>query len=226
MEKNKILLTIIDAIFIVAFNLYFFLFYEGSFYPSVWFSYGMIHFAYCSIIIVPLFLSKSSVATDVFRPIYIVTLTYFFIELFIGLMCICFSTENFKSPFIIQISTFLLFLFFICINLLIAEHTVSNISKQKREKQFIQTVSILLKTTLEDIEEDTLRLAIEKTYDIIRCSPSQTRKDVEFIENEIIELASNLQDAVNQKEIDIIENLNKQLIKKINERNILFKTRN
>ena len=85
MKKTKIFWYLLDSIFLIVFNLYFFLL-KGIEQPaSVWISYASIHLAYLMLLITPSFVRKGSVSADYGRPLFVITTSYF-LALIVGVV--------------------------------------------------------------------------------------------------------------------------------------------
>lgn len=136
MKRISILWTLLNSLFLIVFNLLFFLLGNvESFTTSVWVSYGFIHFAYFVLLFTPLLVRKSEVETDYRRPLYLITGTYFLIEFIVGITFILIAPEKVKLTLIVQIILAGVFLGCLLTHLIANEYTAnSHVKKMNRNK--------------------------------------------------------------------------------------------
>jgi len=124
MKRVNILWLLLNSLFLVVFNLLFFLFIDTSnFNTTIWISYGFIHFAYLLLLLTPFMVRKSSVSTNYRRPLYLITGACFIVELFVGIICILIAPERSKVAIILQTVLAALFLDCLLLHLIANEHT-------------------------------------------------------------------------------------------------------
>ena len=100
--KRQILWILLDAIFLIAFNVCFFVLVGGAkdsgiegIPPSVWVSYGFIHFSYLLLLCTPLMVRRGNKAVaDYARPLYVGTWIYFLVALVVNLAFILVSLNS------------------------------------------------------------------------------------------------------------------------------------
>ena len=133
MKRNNILWTLFNSLFLIVFNLLFFVIGDiGSLTTSVWISYCFIHFAYFVLLLTPLLVRKSKVEADYRRPLYFVTGTYFLIAFFVGITFILLASETFKVTLTVQTVLAALFLSWLLVHLIANEHTANSIAKREK----------------------------------------------------------------------------------------------
>lgn len=100
--KKQILWIALDAIFLIVLNVCFFVLLGGardsgteSIPPSVWVSYGFVHFSYVLLLCTPLMVRRGNKAVaDYARPLYVGTWTYFLVALVVNLAFILVSLNS------------------------------------------------------------------------------------------------------------------------------------
>lgn len=100
--KKQVLWLALDAIFLIVFNVCFFILLGGAnergiegIPPSVWVSYGFIHFSYLLLLGTPLMVRRGNKAVaDYARPLYVGTWTYFLVALVVNLVFILVSLNS------------------------------------------------------------------------------------------------------------------------------------
>ena len=86
MSKKNILTIILDSVFVIAFNLLFFLNGGTQHVAAIWTAYGFLHFAYLMVLITPLIASKGSNAVLSKTTTYTISLLFFIVELFFAII--------------------------------------------------------------------------------------------------------------------------------------------
>jgi len=94
--------TILALVFLIAFNVMFFLFGGTENVTSVWVSYGFIHFAYLAILILPLVKTNGDDAYYLQSSMYYESIGYFIMELIVGLVFIYYKMDDYMWSVIIQ----------------------------------------------------------------------------------------------------------------------------
>lgn len=132
MNRINILWTLLNSLFLIVFNLLFFVLGDiESFKTSVWISFGFIHFAYFVLLLTPVLVRKSKVETDYRKPLYLITGAYFLIAFLVGITFILTSPETIKLTLTVQTILATLFLGWLLVHLLANEHTANSIAERE-----------------------------------------------------------------------------------------------
>lgn len=133
MKWTNILWTLLRSLFLIVFNLLFFLLGDiVAFKASVWISYGFIHFSYFVLLITPLLVRKSKVEADYRRPLYLITGVYFLMAFLVGITFILIAPETFKVTLIVQTVLAALFWGWLLVHLIVNEHTANSIAEREK----------------------------------------------------------------------------------------------
>lgn len=101
MKKRNILTIIFDSVFLIAFNILFFV--NGSAYPTAtWICYGFLHFSYLMILLIPAIEAKGKTAYLSALTTYSISLTYFLLELFFSIFIFTLTVDKTKLADLIQ----------------------------------------------------------------------------------------------------------------------------
>ena len=224
MKKEHILWTILNTIFLVAFNVFFFTLRGTENELSVWISYFFIHFAYLMILLTPHIVRKGKSQAVFGFSIYYVSTIYFIIEFLAGIIFILIASESPVVAMLVQLSFALLYSI-ILVSLLIAnERTAEAEEKRKPQIDFIKTTSAKLKGLLDEIKDKETRKKVEQVYDLIYSSPVKTHPELEELETSIIEMVTDLEKKTFSDNKEGIITIANSLTAKINERNRLLKS--
>lgn len=226
MKKIKIFWYLLDSIFLVVFNLYFFLL-KGTDNPtSVWISFASIHFAYLMLLITPFLVRKGSVSADYGRPLFVIITSYYFLALIVGVVFIALSPESITVSLLVQITIVAIFAILLLTNLIANEHTADNVERHEVELKYVKESSSKLEALLKQISDNTIRKKIEKAYDLIHSSQVKSSINVKTIEQDVISEIHNLEKAFQKNNFDNIQLIVDKICNLANERNRQLKLLN
>ena len=187
---------ILDLIFLVVFNVVFFV-AAGTNHPSsVWLSYGFIHFSYLMILATPLLTRKSSSSAVFGFSIYSISATYFIVEFITGLIFIFLRQESIKPALIVQVIIAGLYAVFLISHLIANESTADSIERHEDEVQYIKSATSSIKALIGRGGSKKADKEIEKAYDLLHSSPTKSSGLVKNLEMQIVDKISELESAV------------------------------
>lgn len=226
MKKTKIFWYLLDSIFLIVFNIYFFLL-KGTDQPtSVWISYASIHLSYLMLLLTPFFVRKGSSSADYGRPLFVITTSYFFLALVIGVVFIILSPETHTVALLVQITIAAIFAILLLTNLIANEHTADNIERHEEELKYVKESSSKLNALLNQISDNAIRKKVEKAYDLIHSSQVKSSNNVELIEQDVISEIDNLEKALQKNNFENIQMIVDKICNLANERNRQLKLMN
>ena len=224
MSKRNILTIILDSIFVVAFNILFFVNDGTSHVASVWTCYVFLHFSYLMILLTPTIEAKGKTAILSKFTTYSISFAYFLIEL-------VFSNEVFFSEFnhpktVISIQTILtaIYLVVLLLNVLANDSIANKKTSHDIKNDFIKTISAKTKY-IESITNDvTLKNKINNLYYTIHSSPIQTSTEVAIYEEKIMNLLNLLEESTAHSDVLKSREQILEIEQLINKRNFMLKT--
>jgi len=226
MKKTKIFWYLLDSIFLIVFNLYFFLLKETDHVTSVWISYASIHFAYFMLLATPYFVRKGSTSADYGRPLFVITTSYFFLALIVGIVFIFISPESYTVALLIQITIAAVFAVLLLANLIANEHTADNVEKREIELKYVKEASSKLNSMLNQLSDKNHQKLVEKAYDLIRGSQVKSSNNVLTLEQEVFNQIRMLEELIKNKRYDEIEETVNKVCHSAEERNRQLKLLN
>ena len=200
--KKNVIKGLLYVVFLVLFNVMFFVIFGVNHPASVWISYVWINAAYFIMIASPLFSRKTQSATIFRLTSSQISSVYFCVEFIIGLIFIVLALDSVKLPIIIQLILFCLFLVVFCWNMLYNEHTADNEQKRNIEISFIKTASSKAKFLMDNTTDPILKSKIEKVYDLLHSSPSKSYASVKELENNVMMLLGELGMTLEENNLD------------------------
>ena len=220
MKRVNILWLLLDSLFLIVFNLLFFMLGDaGNAKTSVWISYGFIHFTYFMLLLTPLFIRRGSAEYTYRRPPYLVTTTWFLATLVVGVTFILIAPETVKVTIIVQTILSALFLGWLLILLIANEHTADSLERRETELPYIKESSAKLHAILQQIPDRAVAKKVERIYDLIHSSPSKSNANVHSLEQQVINEIEQLKNLVAQKETEQIISIADKIYQLADERN-------
>lgn len=195
-KKQTILWILLEMVFLVVFNTVFFV-VGGTKHPaSVWVSYAFIHFAYIMSVISPLLVPRTKSAVIFGRTLDMISSWYFFAEFAVGLFCILVRFDSVKGPLVVQVVIAGAYAIILLINMLANEHTADAEKKQKVEENFVKDTASRVKLLKDAVSGRKASKAVERVYDQLHASPTQSAPEVAGLEAQISARISELENAV------------------------------
>lgn len=219
MNKKTVLWIILDLIFLAIFNTVFFVMTGLQHPASVWISYGFIHFAYLMVIVTPFLIRKSSSAAVFGFSLYSISSTYFLIEFITGIVFIILKSDSFKVALVVQIVIAGIYGILLISHLIANESTADSVERHEDEVAYIKTATSRVKALVGKATDRKANKEIEKAYDLLHSSPTKSTSTVRYLESSIISQISDLEDAVQSGETDLIIATAGEIISTMEERN-------
>lgn len=166
--KSNILKLVIGLIFLIVFNVLFFLLGGTERSDTEWVCYGFIHAAYLCLLVTPLFCNAEKGETVLSASLYLRALFYFFTELAMGLGFIWYNAYNPISivwPAIIQGILLAVFLILQLMSVLANDATKASLAKQRHERVYIRSLAEKLKETMRQVNDPTLHKQLAICYE-------------------------------------------------------------
>lgn len=226
MSKKCLLNVILDLIFIIVFNIVFFV--AGGFDRpmSVWIAYIFIHVAYIMVLVTPLFAVKSSVSAIFNFSIYYVSTIYFVIEFIVGLVFIIAQGDSYVASLIVQLILLGLYIGVLIANLLANDTTAESVARDEAENAYIKSISSQIKLLISKPTDKKAQKEIEALYDLIHSSPSRSSNDAKPIEAQMQVKYYELEVAVKANNADTISTIISDFTSLVEERNRILSLNN
>ena len=187
--KKNIFKVLVGLIFLIAFNLLFFLLGGTERSVTEWISYGFVHFAYLCILSIPFFCKKRNGSAVLNASLYLRALIYFIIELIFGIVFIAFNPENILWPSIIQGVVAAVFLVMQLMSLAANEVTDESLERQRKEKICIQDLASSLREAMLNSQDTENRKKLRGVYEEISNASIGSCPEAEDLE---LQLAANI----------------------------------
>jgi len=224
--RKQILWALLDSIFVVVFNLVFFVMTESPRITAVWVSYGFIHFAYASLLLTA-FLIRSGKSAAVFgMSLYGLSSAYFLIELCMGVVFVATAYDNVKIVILIQAILAALYAILMLSHLIANEHTADNEERREHELHYVKDAAARLKPIVSRAPDVRSRRLIEKAYDTVSLSPVKSNSYATQYEENIFDQIEVLEEAISRADNTVLSEIAERIIAIAEERNRVLMTKN
>ena len=223
MTKKNILTIVLDSVFIVAFNLLFFINGGIVHTASVWTIYGFLHFAYLMVFVTPLISSSGKTGTLSKTAVYAISLVYFFIQLIFAIIFIFFVILGFRLTLSLEIIVTAIYLVVLTVNLFADDSTEKKQDAHDKGNAFIKNISQKIKYIESTVSDKNAKTKLESLYYLAHTSPSKSSESVKMYENEIFENLKTLEEASEKGNVSDILSTACEIEKILNRRNFELK---
>ena len=208
-----------DLVFLIVFNIVFFVMGGAQHTASVWISYGFIHFAYIMLVITSFLIRKNSSAAVFGFSLYSISSAYFMAAFIVGVIFIAAHPENYKWSLIVQVVIAGFYAIMLISNMIANEHTADSIERHEMELQYVKESSTMLKGIMEMASDKTLKKKIEKAYDLLHSSQVKSSGAVRDYEVTVMDLIEVLEQNVARNDVVAANTTLDKIMKNANERN-------
>lgn len=219
MNKKSVLWILLDLVFLIVFNIVFFVMGGAQHPASVWISYGFIHFAYIMLVVTPFLIRKSSSAAVFGFSLYSISSAYFIAAFIVGVIFIAAHPENYKWSLIVQVVIAGFYAIMLISNMIANEHTADSIERHEMELQYVKESSAMLKGIMEMASDKALKKKIEKAYDLLHSSQVKSSGAVRDYEVTVMDLIEVLEQNVARNDVVAANTTLDKIMKNANERN-------
>lgn len=217
MKKGSIYFLVGVLIFLILFNVIFFVSGGEESKNAVWVSYAFIHVAYLMVFLTIVFREKS-------RDVYILNLQlfsiwsiYFIVEFIVGLIFMFSESPTFS--FMVQLSIALIYLICFFISKGANVHTLQMEKEQKENQTFLKSISTKVRGLYLTVDNPDLKNKLNLLYDDIKACPTKSCEEAAEVQNDIVTVIDMLINSVNENNIDCAQTLVDRIKKLIIQRN-------
>lgn len=219
MNKKNVLWILLDLVFLLVFNVVFFV-AGGTQHPaSVWISYGFIHFAYIMLLVTPFLIRKSNNTAILGLSLYSISSVYFFLAFITGVVFIVMHPESYKASLIVQVVIAGFYAVVLLSNMIANEHTADYMERHEVELQYVKQSSAKLKGIMETVSDKSLKKKIERAYDLLHSSPAKSSAEVRNNEAAVMDLIEVLERDIEKSDTVAANATLERIIWNANERN-------
>jgi hypothetical protein len=226
MNKKSLLWIILDLIFLIVFNVVFFVAGGMSHPASVWIAYAFIHIAYILLLITPFLIREGSSKAIFGASLYSISSAYFLLEFIVGIVFIFLKSDSYKASLIVQVVLAGLYGVLLVSHMIANETTADSVAEHEHELVYVKTCSGKLKGVLDSVSDKALRKKVERAYDVLHGSPVKSNHTVSALEQQVDSLIDELREAVDSGNNDSAAELSDRIVRVAEDRNRQLKSQN
>jgi len=219
LKKTHTLWVMMDLVFLIVFNVMFFIIGGTDHKVSVWISYGSIHFAYFILLVTPLLVCKGQSKAVFGFSLYSLSYAYFFTELITGMIFIFVSPESYIAALLVQLCIAGVYAVLMMSNMIANERTAEAEEKRQYEIDYVKKAAAELASIMSGISDGDTRREIEKVHDAISTSPVKSHPSVLSLETQLLAGIAILRSVIRANKRESIIAQSDTLLTMINERN-------
>ncbi len=222
-SKKNILTIFLNSIFVIAFNILFFVNGGSESTTAIWICYGFLHFSYLMVVLAPIFSLRKNEEALSKTTVYAICVAYFLVELVMSVVVFFFKIE--KTNFVIseQVIATAIFFFVFLINLLVDDSIEKKQIQHNSENSFLKRISAQLKYIETLVEENSAKAKINALYNLAHSSPTKSTPALADLEKEIENNISRMEESVSNKNAEEILSITKKVENLLNKRNLIMK---
>ena len=226
MKKANVLWVILNLIFLIIFNVIFYVLGGSDHNLSVWISYGFIHISYIMLLVTPKLTRKGKSASLFGFSLYSMSTAYFLFEFVVGIVFILIAPESINAALLVQLCIAGLYGILLLANMISNERTAEAEEKRQIEIAYVKDASIKLKSLLARVDDKEIKKNVERVYDAVSSSPAKTHPALAQIESSIVQSINELEYAALAGNKGAVASLANTVLASVNERNMRLKSLN
>ena len=226
MKKTNVLWIMLNSIFLILFNTFFFLLGEAEPRAAVWVSYGFIHFAYLMLIISPALIRKGKSRAVFGFTVHSISTAHFLVQFLAGVILMFIPFDSINAPLLTQMSIAGLYGIILIANIMANERTAEAEEVRQHQVSYIKDSAIRLKTVLDRVHDKAAKKKVERLYDALYSSPVKSHPGLAQIEEQIIRSVGELERAAHGGNPEAVATLADSALGAVNERNMQLRTFN
>lgn len=178
------------------------------------------------ILVVPLFIRKGSSSVVLGFSLYAISSVYFGIEFITGLIFIFLASDSFMAAFVVQLVIAGVYALVLLPHLAVNESTADHMERHADEVVYIKDTASRVKALIGRATNSAANRAMERAYDLLHASPTQSVSAVKSLEKEIQNHVSALEEAVCSNDTAAILEITAKITAVTEERNRKLKIAN
>lgn len=217
MKNNTVLRILLWSLFVIVFNVIFFVFVDKADRTTpIWINYAFIHVAYVFMLLIPRLSLSGKYNGDYRRPLSAVAVVYFLLALVAGCVMI-FGVDDVETKTVCLVQVLLLFvaLVFVLFTMIANNHTEQQAEQHKADLRYVRRTSEEVQTLIDRYGDQRLG----ELFDLLRTSPVRSSDDAAPIEQHVMELLDQLEQAYSTADAGRQESLISEIKLQANKRN-------
>lgn len=219
MDKSKLATSVTKLVFLVVFNIIFFMAGGTDRPASVWIAYAFIHFAYLCMLFTPVFVSSGKSAVIYGLSLSAISTAYFVAELLLGIIIILIAPSHYKFFFFVQLILAAVYVVIFMTTVRVNEASSASEAKHDMEVSFVKTASSRIKALCDTMNDASANKEIEKAFDVLHSSPTKSTAAVKALEAQIVMQIGDLEHAASVQNAEAASAAARNIVSLVQERN-------
>lgn len=220
MKRNGIAGYIVNCLFLIVFNVIFYMVVGADNPLSVWISYGFIHISYLAVLLTPLLVPSGENRAVFGMPLLVISLAYFAITFCMGIVVFMFRPMAVSLLLILHIVLFAAYLGLFLTNVMVNQHGASVSKADQMDLAYTKSAGNRLACLMDLVSEPkSLNRKLENAYDIIKASPVRSNPDAQYYEARVMELIEKAEHKIADHSYEEAEAFVDDMIRTANARN-------
>lgn len=211
---------VVKCLFLIVFNVIFYMTVGIQNPLSVWIAYGFIHIAYLSVLLTPLFIPAGENRAVFGMPLFVISMAYFVITFLMGIFVFLTRPMSVKLLLILYIVLSAVYLGLFLINVMANQDSASVKKADQMDLSYIKSAGNRLAYLMDLVsEQKSLKRKLERAYDIVKASPVRSNQDAQYYEARVLNLIEKAEQKIASRSYEEAESIAEELIKSANARN-------
>lgn len=223
-NKKTIMSVICSLLFVIVFNVIFFLSGCARGNAAQWLGYAFIHISY-AMLPVTVFGFTRQRSPELNIPLDMISTIYFGVDFVVSLLFILTAPDSVKAEVVVQIVLLAVYLLFFMGTLMANDATMQRTEQQNIDRNYVMEGSGRLKGLMDNTSDRNLYRKLEKAYDVIHASPAKSNDAVIQQELSVLRLIGVLEQEIAVSNIRECEELIERIIAAAGERNRMLRVR-
>ena len=188
MNRKIGLWIVLDLVFVIVFNVIFFMYGSDTQTITVWLSYIFIHIAYGLVIATSLLIRRGRDYTLLGMTTFSISAVYFLINFAFGIIVFILRPITFKWVIVINTVLTGIYAVILIINMLANEHSMDDTKRQELQIQYVRGCSARPSDLITMTLDKKLKKKLQKAYDVIHLSQIASNSSAQKYEMEVLVL--------------------------------------
>ena len=193
MNRKIGLWIVLDLVFVIVFNVIFFMYGSDTQTITVWLSYIFIHIAYGLVIATSLLIRRGRDYTLLGMTTFSISAVYFLINFAFGIIVFILRPITFKWVIVINTVLTGIYALILIINMLANEHSMDDTKRQELQIQYVRGCSARPSDLITMTLDKKLKKKLQKAYDVIHLSQIASNSSAQKYEMEVLVLLDDLE---------------------------------
>lgn len=219
MKKETILHVVLRIIFLLVFNVFFFVIFGIHHLVSVWIAYGFIHFSYIMFVLISKIFDDDFSTYELKLSNKAISLVYFIFTVTECIIFIILKMTKYKLCLLINVFVTGTYFMILIINTLVNNQTAIHADIHENELKYIKDSTSKLRFLMEMRFDKNIERQLQNLYDLIHSSPTKSDESIYYYEQKVLTSINILSEELRSNNFSNIDGLIESIRINASERN-------